>query len=208
MWMNSSQAACLWTLGISSRVHGWRWESKDTWSQDWGFGRWKDSAPVDGKTELLFAFFFFFYTFSLFISFSAFLSKNACGILCVLQHLTLFLSLEQLSSWAQTGWGQCFSLPPEDGSGVNFDPGCHQWCASPSRLSCLQWLLAVSMLLLCSCYLILTYLSLYLSLNLFHSLLTIDNVVRKVTVGARRKRRRRGRARLSRRMTARRKSAT
>lgn len=64
------------------------------------------------------------------------------------------------------------------------------------------------MLLLCSCYLILMYVSLYLSLNLWHSLLTLDSAGRKATVRARRKRRRRGRARLSRRIPVPCKSAT
>lgn len=64
------------------------------------------------------------------------------------------------------------------------------------------------MLILCSCYLILMYVSLYLSLNLWRSLLTLDSVGRKATVRARRKRRRRGRARLARQMTCQHKSAT
>lgn len=64
------------------------------------------------------------------------------------------------------------------------------------------------MLILCSCYLILMYVSLYLSLNLWRSLLTLDSAGQKAKVRAHRKRRRRGRAKLSRRMTCQHKSAT
>ncbi|KAL7865156.1 hypothetical protein SRHO_G00104030 [Serrasalmus rhombeus] len=62
------------------------------------------------------------------------------------------------------------------------------------------------MLILWSCYLFLTYLSLYLSINFLRSLLTLDSEKQKVTARIRRKRRRRGRSRLSTRMTFQRKS--
>lgn len=64
------------------------------------------------------------------------------------------------------------------------------------------------MLILCTCYLILMYVSLYLSLNLWRSLLTLDGAGQKAKVRAHRKRRRRGRARLSKRMNSHCKSAT
>jgi len=54
------------------------------------------------------------------------------------------------------------------------------------------------MLILWSCYLFLTYLSLYLSFNFLRSLLMLDSEKQKVTAKFHRKRRRRGRSRMSR----------
>ena len=69
-----------------------------------------------------------------------------------------------------------------------------------------NWFCLAIMVILLSCYIFLTYLSLYLSFNFLRSLLTLDSEKQKVTARIRRKRRRRGRARLSTRMTFQRKS--
>uniref|UniRef100_A0A8C5U2W7 Uncharacterized protein n=1 Tax=Malurus cyaneus samueli TaxID=2593467 RepID=A0A8C5U2W7_9PASS len=64
----------------------------------------------------------------------------------------------------------------------------------------------MTVLILWSCYFFLAYLSLYFLQSFLHSLLTTESEKQRATSRSRRKRRRRGRARLSTRMTFRRKS--